>query len=55
MNTKQTRDNICTYTRGQINTLSLDMTKRICHFIGRNFSQFQALSGHFVNKKLKII
>ena len=41
--------------RGQNNPWSLDMTKCICHLISHNFSQFQALFIHFVNKKLKII
>ena len=27
------------------------MTEHICHLIGHKFSQFQALSGHFVKKK----
>ena len=41
--------------RGQGNAQSLDMTERICHLTVDKFSQFQALSGHFGNKKLKII
>ena len=41
--------------RGGNNTRSLDMTEHVCHLIGHNFFQIQTLSGHFVNKKLKII
>ena len=41
--------------RDQNNAQSLDMTENICHLVGHKFSQFQALSSHFVNKKLKII
>ena len=41
--------------RGGNNARSLDMTEHICHLIGHNFFQIQTLSGHFVNKKLKII
>ena len=29
------------------------MAEHICHLIGHKFSQFQAMSVHFVNKKLK--
>ena len=41
--------------RGQNNAGSSNMTEQICHFIGHKCSQFQALSGHFLNKQLKII
>ena len=41
--------------RGQGNAQSSDMTERICHLTVHKFSQFQALSGHFRNKKSKII
>ena len=41
--------------RGQNNAGSSNMTEQICHLIGYKCSQFQALSGHFVNKQLKII
>ena len=40
---------------GVNNAQSLDMIEHIYHLIGHNFSQFQALSSHFVNKKSKII
>ena len=30
------------------------MTERICPLIGHKYSQFQALSGHFVKKKLEL-
>ena len=40
---------------GRNNGRSSDMTERIYHLIGHKFSQFQALFGHFKNKKLKII
>ena len=33
----------------------LDMTKCIWHLINHKFSQFQALCGHAVYKKMKII
>ena len=47
---------IYTHThRGENNTWSSEMTKHICYLIGHEFSQFQALSGHFAKKKLKII
>ena len=40
--------------RGQNNARSSDTTEVICHLVGHKFSQFQALSSHFVNKKLKL-
>ena len=43
------------FFRGRNKALSSDMTELICHLIGHKFSQFQALSGLFVKKKLKII
>ena len=44
-----------TQSRGQDNALSLDIAKRVCLLIGHKFFLFQAMSGHFVKKKLKII
>ena len=41
--------------KGRNNAWSSEMTERICHLIGHKYSQFQALSGHFVKKKLKTI
>ena len=43
------------FCRGRNKALSSDMTEHIRHLIGHKFSQFQALSGQFVKKKLKII
>ena len=37
------------------NARSSDMTERIYYLIGHKFSQFQALSGYFENKKVKVI
>ena len=45
------RPSLSSRGKGRNNARSLDMTERICHLIGHKFSQFQALSGHFVNKK----
>ena len=41
--------------RGRNNAWPLDIAKHMCHGINHNFSQFQALSSHSVNQKLKII
>ena len=46
---------IFSFNRGRNNARSSDMTERIYYLMGDKFSQFQALSGHFVKRKLKII
>ena len=38
------------FYRGRNSVRSSDMTEHICHLIGHKFSQFQALSGHFLKK-----
>ena len=43
------------WNRGRNNARSSDMTKRICYLIRPKFSQFQALSGSFENRKLKVV
>ena len=46
---------IKSFFRGPNNARSSDMTERILLLIDHKFSQFQGLSGHFVNKKSTII
>ena len=40
--------------RGLNNTQSSDMTEQSCHLISHKCFEFEALSGHFVNKKPKL-
>ena len=42
-------------TEGIENARSSDITERIFNLIDSKFFQFQALIGHFVYKKMKII